>query len=205
MSVPLVDWAALLGCARTALAEPAAPEIARFLAAWPTACRTRAVAPSALAVLHWLEAAVEHAPPGPLAALAQAVGAAAGALAWRQSYRPGEVAPAFLDRYGWCELLGRTGPIPCEELSGGLLLLGPRTHYPPHSHAAEELYVPLSGVAAWQRGSADFAWRSPGDYIRHASGEMHSMRTADAPLLALYLWRGAGLGETARLGTGALL
>lgn len=205
MSVPLVDWAAVLQCARATLAEPAAPEVARFLAAWPEPRAPRAVAPSGLAVLRWLDAAVEHAPPGPLAALAQAIRGAAGALAWRQSYRPGEVAAAFLDQYGWCELFGRSGPIPCEELAGGLLLLGPQTHYPPHSHAAEELYVPLSGVAGWQRGTADFAWRRPGEYIRHASGETHAMRTAAAPLLALYLWRGAGLSETARLDARALI
>jgi hypothetical protein len=205
MHAPQVDWAALLARARATLAGPAAPEVARFLGEWPEPGAPRAVAPSGLAVLRWLDVAVEQAPPGPLAALAQASRAAAAALAWRQSYRPGEVAADFLDRYGWCELFGRTGPIPSDALAGGLLLLGPATHYPAHSHAAEELYVPLSGVAEWQRGTAPFARRRPGEFIRHASGEMHAMRTAAAPLLALYLWRGAGLDETARLGAAALV
>ena len=80
-----------------------------------------------------------------------------------------------------------------------MLLLGPDTHYPSHSHAAVELYVPVSGTAEWQRGTATFAWRAPGACIVHASHEPHAMRTGVDPLLAFYLWRGAGLGEAARL------
>ena len=86
-----------------------------------------------------------------------------------------------------------------ERLVCGFLLLGPQTLYPRHRHEAEEIYVPLSGTAAWQQG--DGAWREklPGAAIHHTSLEPHAMRTAQQPLLALYLWRGGGLTRSSRL------
>ena len=95
--------------------------------------------------------------------------------------------------------MGSVGPIESELIACGFLLLGPSTFYPSHHHAAEELYVPLSGIAAWQRG--DTVWREhgPGTPILHRSGEPHAMRTGGSPLLALYVWRGADLGQKARL------
>ena len=37
--------------------------------------------------------------------------------------------------------------MPSTTIAAGFLLLGPHTHYPRHSHAAEELYIPLAGTA----------------------------------------------------------
>ena len=168
---------------------------ALFLGDWPAPAVTRAVPPSALPVLTWLHHAARDAPPGPLAVLSRSVRAAAPAMAWRQTYRPGEMAPGFLDRYGWSEVFGLKGPVAAEKIAGGFLLLGPETVYPPHAHVAEELYVPLSGAAEWQVGDSPFRRREPGSVIWHESGVAHAMRTADAPLLALYLWRGSGLEQ----------
>jgi mannose-6-phosphate isomerase-like protein (cupin superfamily) len=195
----MVDWTTMLEGARAVVAGSGAPESARFLAAWPPREAPRAVAPTALPVLAWLETAARAAPPGALGTLARRVADAAPALAWRQSYRPGDVPAAFLERYGYSELLGAAGPVPCAVLAGGVLLLGPQTRYPAHRHVAEELYIPLAGAAEWQRGDAPFAVRAPGEAVFHASGESHAMRTGAAPLLALYLWRGSGLGESAWL------
>jgi len=150
-------------------------------------------------VLRWLGDAASHAPAGAPGALAREIAGAAIELSWRQTYRDGNVAASFLERYGWCELAGSDGPLPSAALACGFLLLGPDTHYPSHSHQAEELYVPLSGAAEWQRGTDRFVVRQPGEPIFHASCEVHAMRTGAAPLLALYLWRGDGLGDCARL------
>lgn len=195
----MVTWAVLLDCARAVVAAAGAPEAARVLREWPRPQAARTTVPATLPVLRWLDEAAGRAPPGVLAALARAVRDAAPLLAWRQSYGPDEADAAFLARYGWCELFGRSGPVPCEALAAGILLLGPATHYPAHSHVAQEIYVPLSGTAAWQRGGAEFVVRSPGECIVHASREAHAMRTDDAPLLAFYVWCGQGLGESARL------
>ncbi len=195
----MADWAGILGSGRDLIEATGVPEAARFLVDWPMPAAVRGVTPASLEVLRWLRASATRAPAGPVGRFACAIADAAGELCWRQSYRTGDVPRTFLERYGWCELFGRCGPIPCTALAGGVLLLGPDTHYPSHQHAAEELYVPLSGDADWQRGHGDFEARRPGDGIFHARGEPHAMRTATAPLLALYLWRGEGLDERATL------
>lgn len=195
----MLNWAPILEAAQTVVAGCNAPEAARFLAGWPAPAAPRAVVPASAPVVAWLDAAARAAPAGPLGTLARRIAAAATALAWRQTYRPGDATASFLGRYGYCELLGAVGPVPCTALAGGILLLGPDTHYPAHRHVAEELYVPLSGSAGWQRGDAPFALRQPGEAVFHASDEPHAMRTSDAPLLALYVWRGDGLAEPARL------
>jgi hypothetical protein len=104
----------------------------------------------------------------------------------------------FLDNYGWSEILGGSGPLASERIACGFLLLGPATHYPRHRHEAEEIYLPLSGTAAWQQGDAVWREHAPGTLIHHAGNEPHSMHTGAAALLALYLWRGH-LAQKARL------
>lgn len=152
-----------------------------------------------LPVLQWLPRAAQAAPTfsAPLCAM---LAGAARDLHWRQTYTQAEVAfgaieATFLDRYGWCELIGPTAATG-DGLACGCLLLAPDTHYPSHSHAAEELYVPLSGTASWRQGEIrtdTSGWRelAPGTLIHHAAFEPHAMRTHGDPLLALYLWRGA--------------
>jgi mannose-6-phosphate isomerase-like protein (cupin superfamily) len=193
----------MLRRARAVVAAAGAPECARFLADWPVPAAARPVVPSRLEVLRWLDGAASAAPAGALGTLARELAAAAAELAWRQTYQAGDVPVSFLERYGWCELAGIRGPLPSSALACGFLLLGPDTEYPPHSHAAEELYVPLSGAGEWRCGPERFAVRRPGEPVFHAHGEVHAMRSGAAPLLALYLWRGEGLGDAARLASPA--
>lgn len=115
-------------------------------------------------------------------------------LAWRQSYGAAEFGPDFLERYGWTELIGTSGPIASDAASCGILVLGPETFYPAHAHEAEELYVPLAGTAWWQRGDGAPARLQPGTPIHHPSWLPHSMRTDAEALVALYCWRGGPLG-----------
>lgn len=148
-----------------------------------------------LPVLRWLAAACRVGQPP---ALVQALLAASVDLAWNQTYTEADIATAFLDRYGWTELVGLRGTLPSGTLAAGFLLLGPDTLYPRHSHAAEEVYLPLSGEAAWQRGDGEWQTRAPGEVIHHPGGMPHAMRTGAAPLLALYLWRGGDLAQKSR-------
>ena len=48
----------------------------------------------------------------------------------------------------------------------------------------------LGGAAEWQRGDGSWAFRPPGSLIHHPPGLPHATRTADEPLLTLYLWHG---------------
>ena len=174
------------------------PALAPFLTDWPGTYESRAVAAAGLPVLRWLPQIG-----GDSAAFAPdvvtAIRRAAPSMAWRQTYSAKETDAVFLDNYGWSEILGTTGPLMGERIACGLLLLGPSTHYPRHRHEAEEIYLPLSGTAAWQQGGGVWRDRTPGALIHHASEEPHAMRTGAAPLLALYLWRSANLAQKARL------
>jgi hypothetical protein len=178
-----------------ALREPALDD---FLAEWPHAAEPRAVAAFPLPVLRWLPQIA-----GDTEAFAvdlvEAVCRVAPSLAWRQSYTTQDLDRAFLDNYGWSEIVGLNGPLASERIACGFLLLGPSTHYPRHRHEAEEIYVPLRGTAAWQQGDAVWRDRAPGAAIRHGSDEPHAMRTGPGPLLALYLWRSDNLAQKARL------
>jgi hypothetical protein len=174
------------------------PALAPFLAEWPGNGSRRAVAAANLPVVRWLaDVAGDEAAFG--IDLVAALCREASTLAWRQTYTANDLGTAFLDNYGWSEILGNSGPWVGERIACGFLILGPSTHYPRHRHEAEEVYLPLSGTAAWQQGDGSWRDRPPGTLIHHAREEPHAMRTGVAPLLALYLWRSADLAQKARL------
>jgi hypothetical protein len=174
------------------------PPLARFLADWPCNSQGRAVPSGGLPVLRWLPQ-IAGDPAAFAAPLVAAVAHAAPSMGWRQTYSAQTLDAAFLDNYGWCEIFGAYGPLTSERIACGFLLLGPSTHYPRHRHEAEEMYLPLSGTAAWQQGDAVWRDRPPGTLIHHACNEPHAMRTHANPLLALFLWRSVDLAQVARL------
>jgi mannose-6-phosphate isomerase-like protein (cupin superfamily) len=182
------------------------PALGPFLALWPRATRPEpdsvmpaaALPAAALPVVGWLSSTriggneFAH-------ALVEAVCRSARSLEWRQTYSVDEIGAEFLRNYGYTEIVGPNAPLYSPRLCCGFLLLGPLTLYPRHHHEAEEIYVILRGRAGWLQGDAVWRQHRPGTLIHHARGEPHAMRTADQPLLALYLWRGENLGQTARL------
>jgi hypothetical protein len=178
---------ALLNSLRAAALGP-------FLADWPLDHERRPVVPSGLPVLRWLPEAKADAPALSLE-LVNDICRAAPSMAWRQTYTAAEVGAAFLENYGWSEIVGLSGPLASERIACGFLLLGPHTYYPRHRHEAEEVYIPLAGTASWQQGDGRWRERPPGTVIHHASDEPHAMRTGERALLALYLWRSANLHQ----------
>jgi len=190
--------AELAAATRSALQALASPLVSSFLADWPAMPpRSRQVDPRTLPVLHCL-ATIAAAGPRIAPELVATLLRSAPTLAWRQSYTAQELGADFLDNYAYTEILGLNGPQYSGHLAAGFLLLGPDTLYPRHRHAAEEIYLPLSGAAEWQQ--CDAVWRShpAGTVIHHRSEEPHAMRTHAEPLLALYLWRG-DLAQKSRL------
>lgn len=173
-----------------------------FLAEWPadTTERRTNTLPASLPVLIWLDQATAAAPAF-CKELVAAIASTASALTWKQTYTPAQTGTAFLQNYGWCEIIGTQGVVPSERLACGFLLLGPDTFYPRHHHEAEEIYVPLVGTAAWQKGDEGWREQQPGTVIHHPSDVPHATRTADEALLALYLWRSTNLRQKAQLVT----
>ena len=139
----------------------------------------------------------------PLAGMMHALQALGPWLVWTQNpnYRRAPPSADFLDRYGYAVIAGPADGPPAlighAALALGVLLLGPRTHYPRHRHPATELYVPLN-AGEWWRGDGPWRTEPPGAVIHHGSEVAHATRAGDTPLLAIYLWSG-DLGTHARL------
>jgi mannose-6-phosphate isomerase-like protein (cupin superfamily) len=188
----------LIAATRDLLDELRQPLLAPFLAEWPAGVTQRRPPqpPVSLPVLRWLN---DGAAPTFCRRLVTTLADAAPAMAWKQTYTAAQTGQAFLDNYGWCEIIGTTGEVPSERLACGFLLLGPNTFYPQHHHEAEEIYVPLVGTATWEKGHDSPQEQPPGTVIHHPRHMTHAMRTGDEALLALYLWRSDSLGQKAQL------
>jgi len=59
------------------------------------------------------------------------------------------------------------------------------TDYPSHSHAAEELYLVLSGHPLWQKDIGAYAPVTPGTAVHHLPYQRHAMKTERDGFLAL--------------------
>jgi quercetin dioxygenase-like cupin family protein len=176
-------------------------DFARFVRAVDTRrLRAPVPGPDPLAVCRWWCAALQAAR-GPLAAALAPLG---DALSWTQNpnYCRQPPDPTFLARYGYAVVAGPAdGPPPLvveARVALGVLLLGPRAHYPLHAHPAVEVYVTLTPGGQWWREAGPWRRRPAGVAIHHAPNVPHAMRAGGAPLLAVYAWRG-DLGTHARL------
>lgn len=206
-----IDAVGALIAATGAMVAAAAAELgdaaAGFGAALGDIQSSGAVAPPVqrLAVCDHLPAAIAASRGGPAEALAEAAGRLGDEAYWTQNpnYRRQPPDPRFLENYGYFVVAGPAdGPpafVEAPELAMGFLLLGPGTLYPAHRHPAEEIYIPLTGEGEWRKEDAPWRREAAGAVIHHPPGIMHATRAGAAPLLALYLWRGA-LATHARLG-----
>lgn len=110
-------------------------------------------------------------------------------LHWSDS--GGARKPAAVQRrLAFVELIGPTGMFQNTQCRIGFFLQCGHCSYPLHRHAAEELYLVLSGKAIWHKDAMDPAWHSPGSFIHHTSWQTHAMTTVSEPLLALWCWTG---------------
>jgi hypothetical protein len=100
----------------------------------------------------------------------------------------------FGNNYGYGVICGPdSGPpalITDSEISFGLMLLGPRTHYPLHSHPADEIYYAVTGPSSWRTGDDAWSSRQAGEIIHHRSWIPHATLAGDRPLVLLYVWQG---------------
>jgi hypothetical protein len=182
------------------LLETAGAEAEAFIREWPKALIARPVVARSLPVVASLQGLSRFAAPG-ARALVDATAALAGDLDWRQTYSSADFGQRFLDNYGWSEWIGERGAFISDAIACGVLMLGPDTEYPAHSHEAEELYLPLAGRAWWRSGKSDWRLRAPGTWIHHPSWTTHAMRTGREPLLAAYVWRAGDLSAKSRIET----
>lgn len=146
-----------------------------------------------LPVCRWWDEALGADPS--MDALAQALRNLGALLRWVQNpnYVRNPPGPGWLDNYGYAVIAGPDDGPPAlarhDALAIGVLLLGPRAHYPLHAHPAREIYLPF-GTAEWWRDEGPWRVFPPGSVIHHASMTPHATRAFGAPLLAIYLWMG---------------
>jgi Dimethlysulfonioproprionate lyase len=179
---------------REIIAGRQSPITRPFLDEWPRGNQIIERKAAVLPVLRWLPELLSHTR-DPIGSLTSLLIEHARVLDWRQTYAADDFGPEFLQRYGWTEIIGQRGALASDLIAAGFLMLGPDVEYPFHSHDAEEIYVPLSGVAEWARGAEGWRRRRPGELINHPSRTAHAIRTADDPLLAMYVWRAGNLTQ----------
>jgi Dimethlysulfonioproprionate lyase len=176
-----------------------APEAEAFLRDWPRELIARPVGKRSLPVVAALRGLARLAAPR-TRGLVEELEALAGELDWRQTYSNADFGERFLENYVFSEWVGQRGAFMSDAIACGVLLLGPDTEYPDHSHEAEELYLPLAGHAFWRSGQSDWRLRPPGEWIHHPSWTTHAMRTLHEPLVAAYVWRAGDLKAKSRIG-----
>jgi quercetin dioxygenase-like cupin family protein len=120
-----------------------------------------------------------------LAALADALAVLEPDLHW--SRRPGAETHGarFARNHANAVIVGEGGLAASEAVRIGVSLLAPRTTYPDHRHPPEEVYIALS-PGEWRQG--DGPWRAPGvgGLVHNPPNIEHAMRSAEAPLLAVW-------------------
>jgi len=181
---------------RATVADAIGDEAARVLALLdPLPPLTGAFPPSEHPSTRHLEAAFtagNGAGDDATAALLAAIRPVAFHLPWRYGYTKRSDAPGLEGNMAWGEIIGPDAPYASERVCLGLTLIGPNTLYPPHRHPAIELYYVVTGEATW---TADGVARRnpPHAFILHGSQIVHSMKTHEEPLLAVYTWSGADI------------
>ncbi len=177
----------------------ATPALRAFMA-WPDAPKPNALVPLKIPAIALI--APMMAAQSPLTApVVAAVKAAAPMAHWQQTYSEAEVGRDFLNRYGWFELLGPTGHFYSDTARAYIAFWAEGLHYPMHLHEAEELYYVLAGAAEFHAEGQPSLRIGPQGTRHHISNQPHAMDTHAEPVLTLVLWRGSGLGGSARIGT----
>ena len=121
--------------------------------------------------------------------LCKAVARSSTNLSWR---RPGfgRIPDDIANHMAVCEIIGPTGQIKHAKVRVGLLFQASDITYPRHSHAAEEIYFPLTGPVDWQIENTNWCQKEAGNFIHHLPYQPHAIRTGKTPLLTIWAWSG---------------
>lgn len=109
---------------------------------------------------------------------------------WTPGYDEEVVGLDFKNYFSYATLVGPSALIECSYLSAGITLAAPAFFYNWHCHPAIELYVNLTNNAFWGLDKKPLVQKELGDIIVHSSMREHAMFSADAPLLAPWIWVG---------------
>lgn len=141
-------------------------------------------------VVHHLAPALVTAATGSelTAKVADAISALAPRLKWRRRLSGPNQSEGFQDNHANAVVIGQGGLEDRDDIRLGMTLMSPATRYPDHNHPPEEMYLVLS-PGEWRND--DTNWNEPGigGVFHNPPGIGHAMRSADAPLLAMWCLR----------------
>jgi hypothetical protein len=182
----------LYGAARDYLLRlhhPGAAEVRAGLPADPGPGRAMTPRPNAVAE-RWLPEAC-----GLLSAsepmLADAIGAASGALSWitYDAYPRAAIGEAFAEGHCFASILGGDAPFAADDFELGLFLIAPNVLYRDHRHAAPELYAPLTGPHGWRfRAGRPLIVKPAHQPVWNPPHQSHLTKVGAVPFLSLFVW-----------------
>ena len=110
-------------------------------------------------------------------------------LLWTEAPR-GVISTFMDDNHATVHIAGLDYGFFAGQLKFGAFLLAPNTIYPLHSHAAEEIYIPVSGSGYWRLRDSSYKMQKPGSVVHCQSWLPHAIRSGNEPLLMLWAWFG---------------
>ncbi len=141
-----------------------------------------------------LQCALDNMTSPALQGISHSLNAARNDLVWRedeaQFYPPGA---DLGDGYRQCNLHALlVGPDAAAfhhaDFCLGVFMLGPRTLYRDHRHAAPELYLNLSARSGWRFDTRAWQDYPAGSLIWNPSNAPHATRVYDEPFLSVFAW-----------------
>jgi len=167
--------------------EPAAQVVRRVFDAESSAAEPPVAAGESPPVCALLDQALATAKASgsPAATVADRLAVLAPRLNWAR--RPGSqaAAPTFRDGHANAYIIGPGGMESRNRVMIGVSLMAPDLQYPDHRHPPAEVYYSLS-PGSWRQGDGPWVTPGIGGLVYNSSNVVHSMRSSDLPLLAIW-------------------
>jgi hypothetical protein len=125
------------------------------------------------------------------ASLTSAIAAAAPHLAWvtYDGYPRDQIGVDMAIGHACALIVGEGAPFAATDFDLGLFLIAPHTLYRDHTHAAPELYAPLTGPHGWRFGPGRPLLLKPAlAPVWNPAFQPHLIKVGAVPFLSLFVW-----------------
>ncbi len=148
--------------------------------------------PQSMPVVRFWSQALDATRRGAANGLAGALEELTPRLRWMQcpNYTVENTSQGFMDNYAYTELIGPDGFRLSDTVSIGIMLLGPNTYYPSHTHPTVECLYMLSGRGTWHLSGGPTISLPPGSAVFIPYGSNHAFWSMEEPLAAIYFCAG---------------